>query len=156
VVFILVAILLTTLGLVPTTLRFSGPSRPWAVAALLTFSISAIFGSIRRTINIYLQTWFAVEAIDLTHPTPEAFSRFGRALGEWFTILAFVAIALYGMAMLQRPESTPVGWLFLGGGALGLVVHWVGVGIPAFIFLGTGALGVVTLLGGTLSHLSTQ
>lgn len=149
-ILILAAIILTAVGLVPITLGFGGPGRSWAQAGLLVFSISAALGAIRRIVSIYLEPWIAVERIDLNNTTVEAFSRFGVGLGEWFTVLAFIAIALYGMAFLRRSESNPAGWLFIGGGAVGLALHLVGAGIPAIIFLETGALGVAILLHGRL------
>jgi hypothetical protein len=150
-ILILAAIILTALGLVPITLEFEASGRPWAWAGLLVFSISAVFGAIRRIVSIYLEPWVAVEGIDLDDTAVEAFSRFGVGLGEWFTILAFAAIALYGMAFLRGAESRATGWLFVGGGAVGLILHLVGAGIPAFIFLETGALGVAILLRARLS-----
>jgi len=147
-ILILIAIILTALGLVPITLEFGKSGRSWASAGFLAFSISAILGVIRRITSIYLEPWVAVERIDLKDTTVQAFSRFGVGLGEWFTILAFVAIALYGIAFLRRPESNATGWLFIGGGAVGLILHLVGAGIPAFIFLEIGALGVAILLHG--------
>jgi hypothetical protein len=145
-ILILVAIILTALGLVPITLGFGEPGRSWARVGLLAFSISAVLGAIRRIVSIYLEPWVAVEGIALNDPTVEAFSRFGEGLGEWFTILAFTAVALYGMALLRRRESSFIGWFFVGGGAVGAILHLVGAGIPAFIFLETGALGVAMLM----------
>ncbi len=136
------------MGLVPITPGFGGPGRSWAQAGLLVFSISAALGAIRRIVSIYLEPWVAVDGIDLNETTVEAFSRFGEGLGEWFTILAFVSVALYGMAFLRSTESRATGWLFLGGGAVGLTLHLVGAGIPAFIFVETGALGAAILLHG--------
>jgi len=136
---------------VPITLGFGEPGRSWAWAGLLAFSISAVFGATRRIVSIYLEPWVAVEGIDINNITVEAFSRFGEGLGEWFTILAFTAVAFYGMALQRRPKSGSLGWLFIGGGAVGVLVHLVGAGIPAFIFLETGALGVAILLRGRLS-----
>ena len=145
-ILILVAILLTAFGLVPITLGFGKAGRAWAWAGLLAYAISAVLGTTRRIVSIFLEPWVAVEGIDLNNMTVEAFSRFGEGLGEWFTILAFTAVALYGMALLRRPESGSVGWLFIGGGAVGVLLHLVGAGIPAFIFLGTGALGAVIFM----------
>jgi hypothetical protein len=147
-ILILAAIILTAVGLVPITLGFGRPGRTWAQAGLLVYSISAALGAIRRIVSIYLEPWVAVEGIDLNDITVEAFSRFGEGLGEWFTILAFIAVALYGMAFLRSTETNSIGWLFIGGGAAGLILHLVGAGIPAFIFLETGALGGAILLRG--------
>jgi len=148
---ILVAIILTALGLVPITSGFAGPGRLWARAGLLTFSFSAVLGAVRRIVSISLEPWVAVERISFSDTAVEAFSRFGVGLGEWFTILAFAAIALYGMALLRRIESQSIGWLFVGGGAVGLILHLIGAGIPEFIFFETGAFGVATLLSGRSS-----
>jgi len=145
-ILILVAIILTALGFVPITLGFGKPGCAWAWAALLTYSISAVFGATRRIISIYLETWVAVEGIELNDSTVEAFSRFGKGLGEWFTILAFTTIALYGIALLHRLGTGSLGWLFIGGGAIGVLVHLIGAGIPAFIFFETGALGLAIFM----------
>lgn len=153
-VLILIAIILTALGFVPITLEFGEPGRSWAWAGLLAFSISAVLGATRRILSISLEPWVAVEGIDLNSITVEAFLRFGDGLGEWFTILAFTAVALYGMALLRRPDSSSVGWLFIGGGAVGVLLHLIGAGIPAFIFLETGALGVAILMRERLSDAS--
>jgi hypothetical protein len=147
-ILILTAIILTAVGLVPITLGFGGPGRSRAQAGLLVYSISASLGAVRRIISIYLEPWVAVERIDLNDTTVEAFSRFGEGLGEWFTILAFVAVALFGTAFLRSTESRATGWFFVGGGMVRLILHLVGAGIPAFIFLETGALGVAILLPG--------
>jgi hydrogenase/urease accessory protein HupE len=60
--------------------------------------------------------------------------------------MAFTAVALYGMAWLRRPESSFIGWLFVRGGVVGVILHLVGAAIPAFIFMETGAFGAVILL----------
>jgi hypothetical protein len=152
-ILILAAIILTVVGLVPITPGFGGSGRSWAQAGLLVFSISAALGAIRRIVSIYLEPWVALDGIDLNDTTVEAFSRFGEGLGEWFTILAFTAVALYGMAFLRSAESRATGWLLVGGGVVGLILHLVGAGIPAFIFLETGALGVAILLHGSPTDL---
>ncbi|MEJ2598828.1 MAG: hypothetical protein P8Z00_10875 [Anaerolineales bacterium] len=151
-ILILAAIILTAVGLVPITPGFGEPGRSWARAGLLVFSISAVLGATRRIVSIYLEPWVAVEGIELNNITVEAFSRFGEGLGEWFTILAFIAVALYGMAFLYRTATNATGWLFILGGVVGLILHLVGAGIPAFIFLETGALGVAILLRARLSY----
>jgi len=153
-VLILIAIILTALGFVPITLGFGESGRSWAWAGLLAFSISAVLGATRRIVSIFLEPWVAVEGIDLNNITVEAFLRFGEGLGEWFTILAFTSVALYGMALLRRPESGSLGWLFIGGGAVGMLLHLVDVGIPALIFFETGALGVAILMRKKLSDSS--
>lgn len=153
-VLVLIAIILTALGFVPITLGFEEPGRSWAWAGLLAFSISAVLGATRRIVSISLEPWVAVEGIDLNNITVEAFLRFGEGLGEWFTILAFTAVVLYGMALLRRPESGSLGWLFIGGGAVGVLLHLVGAGIPAFIFFETGALGVAIFMHERLSDSS--
>lgn len=145
-ILILAAIIMTSLGLVTITPGFERAGRSWARAGFLAFSLATALGAIRRIVSIYLEPWIAVAGIDLNDTTVEAFTRFGAGLGEWFTILAFVAIALYGMAFLLRAEAQVTGWLFIGGGAVGLILHLVGAGIPALIFLETGSLGVAVLL----------
>jgi hypothetical protein len=70
-----------------------------------------------------------------------------------FNILAYLALSLYGMAMLQRSTSGGVGWVFLVGGLCGIVLHLVGGTLPAFVYCGTGALGVTAWL--QRSHFET-
>jgi hypothetical protein len=155
-VLILAAIILVPLGLIPVTFGCGGRSRAWALVGLVTFSISAVFGAIRQTVSIYLEPWIAVQGMDLRDPVVEAFSRFGEGLGEWFTILAFAAIAIYGISMTRRTQPRPAGWLFNVGSVLGLILHLIGAGIPAFIFLGTGALGVLSFVDRTFSDSSAS
>ena len=38
-------------------------------------------------------------------------------------------------------RNVPVGWPFVAGAVLGIVLQLVGAMIPAFVFLGTAALG---------------
>jgi len=140
---ILSAALITTLGLVPIALQFEGTSRPWAFTGLVAFALGAVFEVIDRFIAIGVTTWAAPQYPDPVVLTVfEAFNRFDDGLGTAFAILAFVAIGLYGNAMRQTEATTQLGWSFVVGATLGLVLEVVGVGIPGFVYLGTGALGV--------------
>ncbi len=42
----------------------------------------------------------------------------------------------------RTETTTQLGWAFVVGAALGVVLEVVGVGIPGFVYLGTAALGV--------------
>ena len=140
---ILSAALITALGLVPITLLFEGNSRPWAFTGLVAFALAAVFEVIDRFIAIGVTTWAAPQYPDpVVLTVHEAFDRFDDGLGTAFAILAFVAIGLYGNAMRQTEATTQLGWAFVVGATLGVVLEVVGVGIPGFVYLGTAALGV--------------
>jgi hypothetical protein len=140
------AAILTTLGLVPASLGFKGRSRPWAWMALVSFAFAAVFESVDRTISMQIFTWAAQQDFQLTDPTIQAFIRFQGGLSDLFHILGFLAISLYGIAMLQSPGIREAGWIFVIGGLLGIVLQVIGGVIPAFVFLGTAALGTAIWL----------
>lgn len=140
---ILAATILTALGLVPITLRFEGRSRPWAWSGLVAFTFAATFGAINRMIGIGVTTWAAQR-----YPDPTAIATwdaFGSLpLGNAFSYLAFLALGLYGVALLERAGTADLGWLFVGVGVVGVGLEVVGAVIPGFIFLGTAAFGAAS------------
>lgn len=146
------AAILTALGLVPVSLGFRGSGRPWAMMALLAFAFAAVFSTINRTINIQVFTWGAVQGVDVTSFSIQSIMRFQEGLSYAFYILAFLALGLYGMAMLLQPKPSGLGWFFVAAGILGLVLRVFGDLIPAFVFLGTAALGVATWLQSSASE----
>ena len=141
---ILAAAILTALGLVPLSLRFGGRSRTWAFMALVAFVFAAMFAGIDRMISMYVTTWAAQQYPDATVFTVwEAFE--GLRLGLAFYILAFIALGLYGFAIVQTQRSRAPGWFFMTVSGLAIALEVVaGIGIPGFVYLGTAALGVVT------------
>ena len=142
---ILVGAILTALGLVPISLRFEGRSRPWAWTALVAFAFAALLEAIDRIITIQVTTWAAQRYPDDTVFTVwEAFSLFDGGLGFAFSILAYVALGLYGIAMVQTERVTGLGWAFVAVGVIGIFLELLGVGIPAFVFLGTAAFGAAS------------
>jgi hypothetical protein len=144
---ILAAVLLTALALVPVTIQFKRSSRPWAWTALVAFALAAVFETIDRTIGVQVFTWAAQQHLSVTDPVVQAFIRFQDGLGYAFYILGFLALGLYGMAMLlQRTGASGLGWLFVAGGVLGIVLQVAGAAIPAMVFIGTAALGAATWL----------
>jgi hypothetical protein len=145
-ILILLAIVLTALGLAPITASFGGSGRLWAQAGFNLFLISAVLGVVRRTLSIQLEPWVAVNGIAPDELTIQALSRVGDGLGEWFTILSLASVISLGIALVLPRQSMTLGWLFVAWGAAGMVMHFVGAGIPAFIFFGTGGLGAVVLL----------
>ena len=141
---ILAAAILTALGLVPISLRFEGRSRPWAGTALAAFAFAAVLETVDRVIAIQVTTWAAQRYPDDTVFTVwEAFSQFDGGLGLAFSILAFVAIGLYGTAIVQT-ERVGLGWAFVAVGVVGILLELLGVGIPAYVFVGTAALGAAS------------
>lgn len=143
---ILVAAVVTALGLVPISLRFQGRGRPWAMVALVAFVFAAVFESLDRMISIQVTTWAAQHYPDPTvFQVFEAFDRFDTALGTAFTILAFLAIGLYGVAMSRSPGDGGLGWLFVGIGVVGVLLEVGGAAIPAFVFFATAGFGAVSL-----------
>ncbi len=142
---VLSAAILTALGLVPISLRFEGRSRPWAFTALGAYSFAAAFEAIDRMISIQVTTWAAQRYPDETVFTVwEAFSRFDSGLGLLFYILGFIALGLYGVAMIQTERLIGLGWAFVTVGVIGILLRLVGAAIPGYVFLGTAALGVAS------------
>ena len=142
---ILVAAILTALGLVPITLRFEGRSRPWAWTAMVTFAFAAVLEAVDRIITIQVTTWAAQRYPDDTVFTVwEAFSLFDGGLGFAFYILGFLALGLYGFAIVQTERVIALGWAFVAAGVIGILLELVGAGIPAYVFLGTAAFGAAS------------
>lgn len=139
---ILAAAVITTLGLVPISLYFSGPSRPWALAGLVSYAMGATLSVIGRLIGIGVITWTAQQ-----YPDPTAlaiYEAFTRALlGPAFVALAFLAVGLYGIAMTLM-GAIGLGRTFVAVGLLGMLLQAVGAAIPAFAYLATAAFGVTT------------
>ena len=142
---ILIAAILTALGLVPISLRFEGRSRPWAMTALVTFAFAAVLETIDRMIAIQVTTWAAQRYPDDTVFTVwEAFSLFDGGLGFVFYILGFAALGLYGVAIVQTQRAIGLGWAFVAVGVIAVLLKVVGGGIPAFVFVGTAAFGAAS------------
>ena len=142
---ILTGAILTALALVPISFRFQGPSRPWAWIALVAYAFGAVLGVIDRLISIHVTTWAAPQYPDQTvFAVWEAFSRFDHGLGLSFYILGFIALGLYGVAMVHVEHLRGLGWTFVVVGVAGILLELLGLGIPAYIFLGTAGLGVAS------------
>ena len=103
-----------------------------------------MFQAIDRVISVQVYTWAAQEGLEATEPAIAAFIQFQDGLGVLFYVLGFLALGLYGMAISRRPEDAGLGWLFVGGGIVGILLAVIGAVIPAMIFFGTAALGVAT------------
>lgn len=140
---ILAAALITTLALVPITLRFQDRSRPWACIGLVAFTLAATFSAIDRIIGIGVTTWAAQRWPDPTAVTIwRAFE--SLQLGTAFTILAFLALGSYGIALLERAGTVALGWLFVAVAVLGIALQVVGAVIPAFVYLATAGFGAAS------------
>ncbi len=140
--------LITALGLVPISLGFPGRARPWAMMGVLAFAIGATSSAINRTINIKIITWAAVQHIDPGGELAQMLIRFQSGLEQLTHLLAYLSIALFGVALIRRANPGWLGWLFFSAGLIGLIAWAVAAPIPAFIFFGTGALGVTSWIAG--------
>lgn len=139
---IFTAAILTTLALVPITLRFRGRSFPWAVTGLVAFALAAAFETVGRLITIRVSIWAAPQYPDKTAVGLwEVLDRL--RLGTVFYFLAFVAIGLYGIA-LQRSDRKERGSAFVGIAIVAMILEVVGVGIPAYAYLATATLAIAT------------
>ena len=143
---IMAAAVLTALALVPLSLGFEGRARPWALTAMVAFAFAAMFEAIDRIIRMQVHTWAVQQQLDLADPIVRPFIRIQSGLDYSYNILGFIALGLYGVAMLVRSGVGGIGWLFLAGGIFGIFLQVSDATIPAMVFFGTGALGVVTLL----------
>lgn len=142
---ILLAAIITGIALTPITLNFTGASRSWAAAGLVAFLFGAVFAALDRMISAQVVTWAAETGLDSSDPSIQPFLLLDNSLGSAFVILSFVAIALFGMAMVEEENVAGIGWLFVAGGVFGVILQLIGAAIPGFVFLGTGALGIVRL-----------
>jgi len=138
----LVAAIITTVGLVLAVSGVSGRSRPWAGAAVVLFGFAAAAEVVDRVISAYVYTWAAEEGFSIATPAVASFVRFQDGLGNLFFLLGFSAVALFGVAISRRPDVAGLGWLFVAGGVLGLVLAFFGAVIPAMVYLETASLGV--------------
>lgn len=138
----LAAAVITTLGLVPISLQFTGPGLPWAVAGLVTFTMAATLSVIGRLTGIGVITWAAPQYPDPTAlAIYEAFTR--THFGPTFVLLAFVAVTLYGTAMIRMGVAV-LGRAFVIVGLLGFLLQVVDAAIPAFVYITTAAFGVAS------------
>ena len=136
------AAVLTALGLVPLSIRFEDRSRPWALMGLVAFALGAVLEVVDRS-AVGVTIWAAEQ-----YPDPaaiaiyEAFDRADDGIGSTFYPLAFIALGLYGVAMTRSEGTRQLGWGFVIGAMVGILVGIIGAGIPAFVYFGTSALGI--------------
>ncbi len=139
---IFAAAILTTMALVPVSLWFVGPSRPWALAGLVTFALAAAAELVYRLITIDVTTWAAERYPEETAVLVwEAFDSI--RLHRTFYVLAFVALGLYGIAVTRSGAPSP-GWAFVGVMVIGITIEVLGAGIPVYVYLATAAFAVTT------------
>lgn len=138
----LAATLITTFALVVISNRFDRAARSWALVAFTTFFFAAVFEVFDRLMSMSVYPWAALQGVDVTSFTAQAFIRLDNVLGVTFHTLGFLAIALFGIAFTRAGLHRWFGWLILAGGLFGIILQVVGVVIPAFVFLGTTAFGV--------------
>lgn len=139
---ILAASIFTAIALTPFAQRFEGSSRGWSLTALAVFAFAAVVEAIDRMINIQVFTWAAQQHLEVTDPTLQAFLRLGDGLGFAFYVLGFLALLLFGLAILTGADFRAAGWGLIIGGAFGLLLAFIGAAIPAMVFFGTWALGL--------------
>jgi len=140
---ILLAGLLTTLGLAALSSRFEGPGRTWAWMGMVAFAFAAMFLAIDRIIASELETWAATQ--DLNGARREVYEAFELLnVSDWFYVMGFSALILYGVALTHTVATRVAGFGFIAAGGFGIAVHLIGGAIPGLVFLGTVALGVST------------
>jgi hypothetical protein len=71
----------------------------------------------------------------------EGFYLFGEGLIDAFIFLGLVALALFGIAVIQE-GITRLGTVLVIFGLGGLVLELIGVAIPALVYVGTAILGI--------------
>ena len=50
--------------------------------------------------------------------------------------------------MSMRAVAGRIGWFFVAGGVIGIILQFIGAAIPGMVFIGTDALGVAIWLFG--------
>ncbi len=142
---ILLAGIITALGLTALSSRFQEPSRTWAWMGMVSFAFAAVFLSLDRILSMEVETWAASQDLNTsTAPLFEAFVRFDEGLSSWFYLLGFGSLGLYGVALTRTGAATGTGWVFAMAGTAGIGLALLGAPIPAMVFFGTAALGVAT------------
>jgi hypothetical protein len=139
---ILVASIFTAIALTPFAHRFEGTSRGWSLTALTAFALAAVVEAILRVINIQEFTWAAQQHLGVTDPRVLEFLRLADGLGFAFYVLGFLALLLFGLAILTGADFKAAGWGLIIGGGFGLLLAFIGAAIPAMVFIGTWSLGL--------------
>ena len=143
---IAVAAVVTAIGLAGTVL-WSPPSRFFATAGLVAFGVGAALDVVARVLDMRVGPLAAVRNPDSPlASTYESFHQLSEGLIQAFILIAFIALALLGIAALQH-EATWLGAVLIVLGAGGLVLEVVGAAIPALVYIGTATLGVWMLFG---------
>ncbi len=138
---ILAAAVITALALAPITDRFGGRARVPAVTGLVAFAMGAVLETVNRLITMGVTTWAAEQYPDESAVASwQAFDRL--RLGTVFLLLGFLAVALFGYALVVAGEPEPR-WVFVGVCVAGMLPELAGAAIPAYLRLATGALGIV-------------
>lgn len=133
--------LLTVIGLAGLT-AYLWPDHPVAIAALITFAIAAAMDIASRLLNARVAPWAASQPAEGEGAAVfVGMHELSEGLIQGFILIAFVSMAIYGLAVLQH------GTLWLGAllvlfGIGGFILELVGAAIPALIFIGTAVMGI--------------
>lgn len=143
---IAVAAVATVIGLAGTV-SWSPSNRFFATAGLATFGVGASLDVVARVLVMRVGPSIAVDNPDSPLvDTYESFHQFSEGLIQAFILIAFVALALYGIAAIQH-EATWLGTVLIMLGVGGLALEVLGAAIPALVYMGTATLGVSMLFG---------
>lgn len=140
----LAAAVLTTLGLIAFSARVGKRGRQWAYMAATVFAIAAVLEVVGRLIAIGPATWAAEQHIAESDVALQAFIRLDEALLFGFFVFGFVSVMLCGAALWADRADDRSGAVYVGAGAIGVVLAVFGTAIPAFVYVATAALGVST------------
>lgn len=146
-------IIVTAMGLalLSTLLRESGDAM-FAGQGLVVFLIATSLWVVQMVANLSMATWAADEVArsGAMPPTAEAWPRAFELLVHTYMVLAYVATALFGAAIVASGLLDPwAGWAALVAGVAGaasIVLAGSRLAIPLLIHVVPAALGVLLLI----------
>jgi hypothetical protein len=145
----MIVIMTIGLGLLTLSLYRAG-SRMLAPSALILFGFSATFFLLWLAFESTVTVWAAQETVRQTIAPAlyDPLSRWNEGMFQTFMLLAYLAIAAFGGAMLRtRAIATWVAWFSIGLGCAGALARasdlaafglsgWLPVGLPSWILAG--------------------
>lgn len=154
---IVVGVLLTAVGLGGlTTLLDQAGDRVLPRAGLIFFVLGVTFWVVELAFRLSVTVWAAEKTVSIGAPPPffEPLQRWVGVLFFIYMVLAYLATAVYGGALLQA-ELLPnwMGWVALGVGIFGAISFGTNLptifSIPAGVQLVPLLIGIVLLVGAT-------
>lgn len=125
------------------------PGEGAALAGLIVFTLAAGVELVGRILLVTVTPWVAEQpSTSSIAALYDAVYQLGEGLIRAFILVAFVSLALFGIAALQA-NITWLGIILILFGIAGLVLEVVGAAIPALIYIGTATLGASIVLTST-------